>query len=231
MAYNDDLLNAAQNRRRTGRSFFPAANYPQGQTIMPSRYGTSSAVLPPDQNPAYQAAIARPRLQRGDLTTIRTPSGGYVTVPSGTAGATAQAVPGSAVTQIGNQAPIDRGAQYARGYGAPTPTIQNGYQFSGGVANPIENLTPQARIAGGAGGTLDYFRSNPALAAATNALSGFGNSIARFFTAPQSNQVRDANQPTNFGVGGNFSQPPQNPFSGNTNFQLPPRRYSDLGFY
>ncbi len=213
MAYEDDLLNAAQKRTRTGRSFFPAANYSQGQTIIPSRYGTSSAVLPPDQNPAYQAAIARPRLQRGDLTTIRTPSGGFVTVPSGTAGAAAQAVPGSQITQIGNQVPIDRSGAYARGYGAPTPTIQGGYQFAGGVANPIENLTPQARIAGGAGSALDYFRSNPALTAATNALSGFGNSIARFFSNPVNQNVQEVNQPTNFGMNGNFSNPP--------------RRYSD----
>ncbi len=248
MAYEDDLLNAAQKRRRTGRSFFPAANGlysdgTHGQIIQMSGegsaysgaqtggYGPGRGALPPDQNPAYQAAIARPRLQRGDLTTIRTPSGGFVTVPSGSAGAAAQAVPGSQITQIGNQVPIDRSGAYARGYGAPNPTIQGGYQIAGGVANPIENITPQARIAGGAGSALDYFRSNPALTAATNALSGFGNSIARFFTPPQSNQVREVNQPTNFGVGGNFSQLPANPFAGNANFELQPRRYSDLGYY
>ncbi len=202
MAYEDDLLNAAQNRKRTGRSYFPAANTyrgininagpsanainstPQGQTLIPSRYGTSSAVLPPDQNPAYQAAIAKGRPNMNNYTWITTPSGGQMRVPTGSVGnllSPGTSLTGSKVTQIGNQAPIDRNAAYAKGYGTPTPTIQGGYQIAGGVANPVENLTPQARIAGGAGSTLDYFRSNPALNVAVNALGGFGRNIASWF--------------------------------------------------
>lgn len=231
----DDLLTAAQKRTRTGRSFFPAANgsyrginytlggqpstnainsTPQGQTlgVPDSRYGFRA--LPPEQNPAYQAAISRPRLQRGDLTTIRTPSGGFVTVPSSSAGAAAQAVPGSTVTQIGNQFPIDRAAAYAKGYGAPNPVIQGGYQIAGGVANPIENLTPAARAAGGVGSTLDYFKANPALNVAVNALGGFGRNIASWFGGGQ----QAAQQ-----YGNNVSTGTPIPFQ--TNNQ--PRRYSD----
>ncbi len=60
MANYDDALTAAQKRAmRTGRSFFPAANA-QGQTIQFSGAGSGGfRALPPDQNPAYQAAIAK----------------------------------------------------------------------------------------------------------------------------------------------------------------------------
>ncbi len=206
MAYENDLLNAAQRRRtRTGNSYFPAANTyrgininagpsanainstPQGQTIMPSRYGTSSAVLPPDQNPAYQAAISRPRAGSDAYTWITTPSGGQMRVPTGSVGALLQtgSLRGSQVTQVGNQAPIDRAAAYARGYGAPTPNVQ---QFAGGpalvqggVANPVANISPQQRVQYGVGTGLDYLRTNPSLNVAVNALSGFGRNVASWF--------------------------------------------------
>jgi len=90
----------------------------------------------------------------------RTASGGYSLTP-----------PELAQSNINNA--------YARGYGAPTPTVQAGYLAQGGVANPVENLSPQQRIQYGAGTGLDYLRSNPALAAAGtlayNALQSVGN--------------------------------------------------------
>lgn len=199
----------------TTRSFFPAArnalatgarSTPYGGGSGNYGFGPNSGLLSPENNPAYQAAISRPRLQRGDLTTIRTPSGGYATVPSSSAGGAAQAVPGSQVTQIGNQAPINYAAQVAKGYGAPNPTIQGGYQIAGGVANPIENLTPQQRIAGGAGAGLDYLKSNPALAAIGGAFGTFGRNIANLFSNPQLQQAKELNQPTNFGTS-TYSQP------------------------
>ncbi len=253
MAYNDDILNAAQRRTRTGRSFFPAANYrgininagpsanainssPTGQTIMSSRYGTSSAVLPPDQNPAYQAAIAKPRPNMNNYAWITTPSGGSMRVPTGSVGALlapGTSLTGSQVTQIGNQLPIDRAAAYAKGYGAPTPTIQPSVSgpvlAQGGVANPVENLTPQARIAGGVGSTLDYLRSNPALTVATNALGGFGRNIASWFGGGNTPSMPPATaaQPTS----NNPSPTPyQTPFPSPTPTETP-RRYSDYGYY
>ncbi len=190
MSYQDDILNAAQRRTRTGRSFFPAANgSAQGQTIGFSGAGNGGfRALPPDQNPAYQAAISKPRPNMNNYAWITTPSGGSMRVPTGSVGALlapGTSLTGSQVTQIGNQLPIDRAAAYAKGYGAPTPTIQPSVSgpvlAQGGVANPVENLTPQARIAGGVGSTLDYLRSNPALTVATNALGGFGRNIASWF--------------------------------------------------
>ncbi len=186
----DDILNAAQNRRRTGRSFFPAANgSAQGQTIGFS--GASAGgfrALPPDQNPAYQAAISRGRPNMNNYTWITTPSGGQMRVPTGSVGsllAPGTSLTGSQVTQIGNQAPVDRGAAYAKGYGTPNPVIQGGYQLAGGVANPIENLSPQQRIQGGVGGVLDYLRAGPTSLALQNVIGGFGQNVARWFGGGQ----------------------------------------------
>ncbi len=86
MANYDDALTAAQKRAlRTGRSFFPAANV-QGQIIQGSGagnagYGIGNGVLPPDQNPAYQAALLRPK--SGGLTMINSPTGGSMGVTAG----------------------------------------------------------------------------------------------------------------------------------------------------
>ncbi len=201
MANYDDALTAAQKRAmRTGRSFFPAANAinatPQGQIIQRSGagntgYGIGNGAIPPDQNPAYQAALSRGRVNRNDLTTVYTPSGGTIMVPNKSLGGALAAIKGSTI-----QPKTAYATDYAKGYGAPTPTIQGGYQIAGGVANPIENLTPQQRVTGGAGSTLDYFRTNPSLNVAANVLSGFGNRVA-------SNQQYGAN----LGAGlPNFSQ-------------------------
>jgi hypothetical protein len=218
MAYNDrdKRRNAAsriplsQNALRGIPSANAITDTGQGQTLIPSRYGTSSAVLPPDQNPAYQAALSRGRLQRGDLTTITTPSGGTITVPSASAGRAAAAVRGSQVTQIGNQLPIDRTAAYNKGYGEPNPIIQPSASgpvlAQGGVANPIENLTSQQRGQYGVGGFLDSLRSSPVSLALgvnnlipdnispigigqglVNAASRIGQGVANFFGGTPAN--------------------------------------------
>ncbi len=197
-----------QERRR--RSYFPAASAtyrgininarpdpnavnstPQGQTLIPSRYGTSSAVLPPDQNPAYQAAIAKGRPNMNDYTWITTPSGGQMRVPTASLGNLLKpgtSLTGSQVTQIGNQAPIDRAAAYAKGYGAPTPAIQNfaggPALVQGGVANPASNLSPQQRVQYGVGGVLDSLRTNPSLTAAASFFGGVGRNVASWFNQP-----------------------------------------------
>src|SRR6185503_9304178 len=92
----------------------------------------------------------------------------------------------------------DYAAQRARGFGAPSPYIQNtmipmnrpgvsAAQLSGqelvkgGVANPVENLTPQQRIQYGAAKPFDFLRSNPALAATGNFLTNAASRIAGYF--------------------------------------------------
>ncbi len=229
MANYDDALTAAQKRAlRTGRSFFPAANTyrgininagpsanainstPQGQQIYGSGAGNagftpSNALLPPDQNPAYQAAISRGRPDMNNYSWITTPSGGQMRVPTGSVGnlLNTGSLRGSQVTQIGNQAPIDRAAAYARGYGAPTPSVQ---QFSGGpalvqggVANPVANISPQQRVQYGVGSTLDYFKTNPALNVAASALGGLGRNVASWFgggNLPSIPPTANAGQPS-----------------------------------
>ena len=101
----DELIKAAERRRaRTGRSFFPAANrgivlsreammgipsergmeisadFPQGETLVPVGGSRGGRALPPEQNPAYQAAIAKGRPDRGQYTMIPT-STGFMSVP------------------------------------------------------------------------------------------------------------------------------------------------------
>jgi len=125
---------------------------------------------------------------------------------------------------------LDLSAAYKRGYGAPSPTIQGGYQTSGGVANPIENLTPQQRIAGGAGSTFDFLRSNPALAATGSFLTNAASRIAGLFGPGNFDQ-------SSFPPSANAAQPSPTPIQtpppdeligynyGTSNVQ--PRRYSD----
>ncbi len=191
MAYNDDLLNAAQNRRRTGRSFFPAANYPQGQTLIGSRYGTSSAVLPPDQNPAYQAAIAKGRPNMNNYSWITTPEGGQMRAPTGSINALVRpntALSGSFVNDPTGPLSSDQ-YNYAwnKGYGTPAPSFNQGTGTlaSGGVAVPVEQLTPAQRsVLPGSNPFVDQWGANfstqhPTLAAfgtlAANAYRGLFN--------------------------------------------------------
>ncbi len=246
MSYQDDIYNqiARNSRTRTGRSFFPAANTPAGgQTlnVPDSTYGFRA--LPPDQNPAYQAAIARPRPNMNNYAWITTPSGGQMRVPTGSVGALlapGTSLTGSQVTQIGNQLPIDRAAAYAKGYGAPNPTIQdtmipmnrpgvNAAQLSGsglvqgGVYNPVENLTPEQRIQYGRANPIDYLKSNPALNVAMNALSGFGKNIASWFGGRNMPSMPPSTAAT---------QPSPTPYQiPPTPTPTPPTRYSDLGYY
>ncbi len=102
------------------------------------------------------------------------------------------------------------------------PAVSGGYRSQGGVQTPIELLSPQQRAAGGVGSALDYLRAGPASLAVQNLVGGFGRNIASWFgggNTPTNTgyQPPEVNQPTNFGMSGNFSQPP--------------RRYSDLGYY
>lgn len=185
---------------------------PQYQTVQDTGYGSfdqfGSGRASPATTQAYAMKYGRPT--GNGLSTFQTPSGGSITYrPSGRnlpGGAQPLVSPFSAVS-----APINYGAEYAKGYGAPTPTVQGGYLTQGGVANPVENLTPQQRIQYGAGSGLDYLRSNPAL----GALGSFAyNTLNSIFGRPKQSQVA-SNVPWSMGGGGvGYSQ------SG-------PRRYFD----
>ncbi len=173
-------------RRRNAAS---RVRFPQGQIIQGSGagsggYGIGRGALSPEDNPAYQAAIARPRAGSDAYSWITTPSGGQMKVPTASLGNLLRKgsdLADSQVTQIGNQLPINYATEKAKGFGAPSPVIQGGYQIARGVANPIENLTPQQRIAGGAGSGLDFFRSNPALTAGLNLARSAASRIAGLF--------------------------------------------------
>ncbi len=153
MANYDDALTAAQKRSlRTGRSFFPAANT-YGSGSGNAGFGPSSGLLSPDQNPAYQAAIAKGRVNRNDLVTIQSPDGiGSIRVPRASAQRMAAAVPGSYIVPTGPLSPGQYTAAYNRGVGAPNPIFNptTGTLTAGGVEKPTEQLTPGQRTLYGA---------------------------------------------------------------------------------
>ncbi len=215
----------------------------QGETIRtpggigPSFYSpNSSQALPPEQNPAYQAAVRVPRSDpRYQLTMINSPNGGSMGVkPSEVQGylqkgyTLTQPVITPAQQNI-NQ--FNQGAAYAKGYGAPAPTVQ---QFAGGpalvqggVANPVANISPQQRVQYGVGTGLDYLRTNPALNVAVSALGGFGRNIASWFgggNSPSIPPATAAQQP----VGVPTPTPPQIPPQYDLGSE--PRRYSDPNY-
>lgn len=83
---------------------------------------------------------------RPGFQTVYGPSGGSAVVSdkvakrmAGKGGYSLTAPPSPALAQS------NLNAAYAKGYGAPSPTVQGGYLTQGGVANPVENLTPQQR--------------------------------------------------------------------------------------
>lgn len=272
MAAVDDIYNqiTRNSRKRSGRSFFPAANA-QGQTIQfsgsstPTRVGTgfgpNNGLLPPDQNPAYQAAIAKGRPARSGYTMIQTPSGGSIAVPVGqTRKYTDLLFKGNPTADTGFQRPSNQAA-YALGDTGAVPTGNTPFEKSyrmGYEGGPV-NAAPSAGI----GYQVGQFASN-----IPSALGGFGRNIASWFgggNLPSIPATASAAQPTptpyqtpspsptptatpfkiadgrsdllkdaenTFYGGGNAPIPTPTPTPmPNLMAYNPPRRYSDLGYY
>jgi hypothetical protein len=208
-------------------------------------YGIGRGQLPPDQNPAYQAALSRGRVNRNDMTTVYLPSGGTMRVPNKSLGGTLAAIKGSTI-----QPKQAYSEDYAKGFGAPAPYVTGvgapgqKYLKSGGVYNPIENLTSQQRVQYGVGGAMDNFRNNPTALAigsrlatnnqyASNLGSGFpslsqfgkvlGGAASRIAGLFGGNyNPREANQASNFGTPGNFGLAPNISAPAGINNLVPP---------
>lgn len=230
---DDDAVSAAQRKRnRTGRSQFPAANV-YSNTAPAAVYGNPYStgvgggyrdMLPPELNPAYQAAINRPRPR---LTTIQLPGGGTATVSASSAARTAGAVSGAYINPTGPLSTAQYQSAFARGYGAPAPSFNpaTGTLSGGGVEAPLESLTPQQRIGyTGANPLQELFATrHPNLAAfgtlASNAFSGLfgGGGFTRPSSAFASTAGAAVPSPTPF----------QTPFPSATPTPTPFRRYSD----
>jgi len=157
---DEDALTAAQKKAlRTGRSFFPAANMAtQGQVLIPAGGSLGGRALPPEQNPAYQTAIAKGRPARSGYEFIQTPSGGSMAVPIGQKGKyTDLLYKNNPVTNTGFQRPDTQAAYnlgfqggpavgntaYARSYNLGfqgdavqrPPSAGLGYQVGSAIAN------------------------------------------------------------------------------------------------
>ncbi len=207
---------------------------------MPSRYGTSSAVLPPDQNPAYQSAIAKGRPNTSAYSWITTPSGGQMRVPNSFAWQpkTGTALEGSFVNPATGPLTQDQYASnWNKGNGAPAPSFNatTGTLASGGVETPVEALTiPQRSQLPNSNPFLEqwganFAAQNPRLAAfgtlASNAFKGlFGG--GNMPSIPPSMPAQPATIPAPLPSGYNL---PPNPFTKPTNLyaNLPMQRYSD----
>ncbi len=265
MSYQDDIYNqiARNSRTRTGRSFFPAANgsyrginytlggqpsanainsSPTGQTIMPSRYGTSSAVLPPDQNPAYQAAIAKGRPNMSAYSWITTPSGGQMRVPTRFAWQPkpGTALEGSSVNPATGPLTADQYASnWNKGYGTPSPSFNSttGTLANNGVETPVEALTiPQRSQIPGSNPFLEQWGANlavnhPALAAfgtlASNAFNGLRGAFNNPAVGQYANNVSTGQIPSQPASAQQPSVQSQNFYAYNPSPVPLPTRYSD----
>ncbi len=244
----EDAVLAAQRRAaRIGRSFFPAANFPQGQIIqntgagqggigainatvgMDTRgTGTSGTAfggfraLPPDQNPTYQAAIAKGRPDTSGYVWLQSPQGGQMRVPASSVAKLHAAMPGSYVEPTGPLTPQQYASNYQKGYGE-TPYFNPATQAlaSGGVQRPVEQMSPAQRTYYGAPTPPNLYQRLQA---------GFNSPQAQSYAA----NVSTGQMPSHRTA---VRQPyglPANPFSMPTNLYSdyrPPRRYSDLGYY
>ncbi len=220
MAYTDDLLNAAQRRRtRTGQSYFPAANTyrgininagpsandinatPQGQIIQRSGagnagYGIGNAALPPDQNPAYQAAISGGRPNRAGYTTITLPSGGTASVPTGSVQKYLNLFPGRLAIAAAGGAP-SVGAEGAASIYDPNRAqdithLQNQLNFPrlygqgyGNIPAVSAPLNAQERVQRGQSGVGEIASVSAhnlfGVPANQNIIAGLGRNIASWF--------------------------------------------------
>ncbi len=163
MANYDDALTAAQKRAmRTGRSFFPAANT-YGSGSGNAGFGPSSGLLSPDQNPAYQAAIAKGRPNRADYTTIQLPGGGTSSVPTASVGRYLALFPGRSAIPAAGGAPAVGGQSAASIYdpnrAQDITHLQNQLNFPrlygqgyGNVPPVSQPLTAQERVQRGQSG-------------------------------------------------------------------------------
>jgi hypothetical protein len=134
------------------------------------------------------------------------PSGGTMQVPNKSLGGTLAAIKGSTV-----QPKTAYATDYAKGFGEPVPTVQNfaggPALVQGGVANPIENLTPQTRGQYGVGSFVDSLRSSPLSMALANTFStplvNAASRVANFFGGgntpnliPSANATQPSPSPT-----------------------------------
>jgi len=234
MAAVDDIYNqiTRNSRKRNGRSFFPAANA-QGQTIQfsgsstPTRVGTgfgpNNGLLPPDQNPAYQAALNRPRQQ---YTTIQLPSGGTASVPV--------ASKQNYLDIIQPRGPAQDRAEVSASLAGSDP---KNYAIGYG-ARPVQFDTSASRVQSGRAGFGDF-----ASVLSNNALRGLGaapayNAVVQAFGGKPINATPTAgvNAATQYGQnlpsGADLNNLP-NPFAGfganiaNWFRPQPLQRYSD----
>ncbi len=236
---DEDAVIAAQRRAaRTGRSFFPAAN---SQVLMNAGGSSNFHALPPDQNPAYQAAIATGRPNMNAYSWITTPSGGQMRVPTGFAWQpkTGTALEGSFVNPAtGPLTSQQYASNYAKGYGAPAPSFNpaTGTLAASGVETPVEQLTlPQRSVLPGSNPFLEQWAANlrsqsPRLAGALSLANKTFSGLRGAFNNPAVGQYVN-----NVSTGQISPQQPYSPSIQSQNFYgynpspvpYQPRRYSD----
>ncbi len=159
---------------------------PQSQQILntnPGRYDlTSGRILSPEQNPAYQAAIAKGRPNTGAYTWITTPSGGQMKVPSGSVNALLKKGSTLEGSRIGDQSLAgfqrpNQSASYALGDTGAVPTGNTPYEKSYRLGFNAENPVQQPDQSFG------YQVGNALANTAPTALSFIGNAASRVASA------------------------------------------------
>ncbi len=166
----------AKRRRTTTRSFFPAANNalatgarstPYGGGSGNYGFGPNSGLVSPENNPAYQAAIAGGRPARTGFTTIQTPSGGSISVSKGSERKYTDLLYNrNPIADTGFQRPNPQAA-YALGNTGAVPTGNTPYEQSFRMGANIENPVQQPQGAG-LGYRIGQLATNAALAAVQN---------------------------------------------------------------
>ncbi len=194
--------------------------------------GGAYLALPPEQNPAYQAAISRGRPARSGYTMIKTPSGGSMSVPIGQERKyTDLLFKGNPTADTGFQRPTPTSA-YALGDTGAAPTGNTPFEQSfrmgqtGGREGGVVQQ-PQPSFGFQVGNVLRNTAPG-ALAFATNAASRVGNAVAGFFGGGGSADTSASTAAPVAPIQNTALQNVQAMQQGDTAQQaLQPRRYSD----
>ncbi len=177
----EDVRRRRNAASRYTTNYSPLTTSTQGVRIG-GQYGGAGATLAPEDNPAYQAAIAKGRPSRSAYTMIPTPSGGSISVPTGQIDKYTRLLNKLPAAPTGFERPTGTTA-YAMGNTGTVPTGNTPYEKSyrigyegGAVQQPQPTLGYQI---GSAIGNFSPVNFGQGL---VNAASRIGQGIANVFT-------------------------------------------------
>lgn len=188
---SEDVRRRRNAASRYTTNYSPLTTATQGVRIG-GQYGGAGATLAPEDNPAYQAAIAKGRTSRSAYTTIQLPSGGTASVPTASKQRYLDLIQPRGIAQDRAEVAASLAASdprvYAAGYGPVTPPpvtaqqrVQRGQAGAGELASvAAHNILGVPQNQGLGSAYLGFGMRN--LSGVVNAASRIGQGIANVFT-------------------------------------------------